>query len=249
MIKPVKSIAMKYTFAIPALIVMFNLFITHNIFAQKTVFGIPHSQLVNGNNFRQFYFLDVGFLTGSEVYRGIPDAEFTQTRPYVTNANLDESKYQGIGWGVLGMRINQRVNIFEYNDLASLSVVLPMQFTYALHGITLFAPITLQTNFFWRSTKTELDNYGFNLGIGYGRIRLILADSDEVVDSFNKNIAGDRFFLLNAGLSFRSPINNEPRRIDYWIGRRPTLISHAGDNTYLSNFYFSIAYSTRFFFQ
>jgi hypothetical protein len=240
-----KTISMKYKQAIVFLLFLIGLFITSNIHAQKTVLGIPHTNHVHKNSLRQFYFLDAGYLLCSEVYRGLPKVEYTQTKPYVTNQNLNDLSDQSVVWGFLGVRINQRLNIIEYNDIASLSVVIPAQFTMTAYGLTLFAPITLQTNLFWQSTKTELDNYGFNLGVGYGKIRLIY--SEELLREHFANAAiNERFFLLNAGLTFNSSINNQPRRIDYWIGKRPRFITHAGDGRFLANYYFSIAYTTTF---
>jgi hypothetical protein len=228
-----------------ALLLLLSPFIISNIHAQKTVLGIPHTNHVHGNNIRQFYFIDVGFLLCSEVYRGIPKVEYTQTDPYVTSENLGSFTTPNFGMSIAGVRINQRLNLIEYNDVASLSLVIPAQFALSVHGVTFFAPITLQTNFFWQSTKTELDNYGFNLGLGYGKIRLIHAD-DQTREQFDKVAPDKGFLLLNASLTFKSSINNQPRRIDYWIGKRPTFITHVGDTRFLANFYFSIAYTTRF---
>jgi len=220
-------------------------FLMPTLKAQKPVFGIPHSNRIHAKNIQQFYFQDLSFLLLSEVYRSLPDVHYIQKRPYVTSEMLGNSGVPSIGWGINGMRINQRLNLIEYNDIASLSLAVPVQISFCLYGLTFFAPVFLQTNFFRHSTKTELDNYGFNLGIGYGRIRGI-AIIEEAREYF-ENVTSDKgIFLLNSGFTFKSGATNKSQRIDYWIGLAPKYITHAGDNRYLANFYFSIAYSSRF---
>jgi hypothetical protein len=213
--------------------------------AQKPILGIPHTNLVHAKSFKQFYFLDVGYLSFSEAYRSMPDVEYIQKRPHITEAYLEGSFIENLGFGFFGVRLNQRLNILEYNDVASLSLSVPMQISYGLPGLTFFAPVFLQTNFFRNSTKTELDQYGFNIGIGYGRIRG-LAIVDDMNDHFESITSDKGFFLVNGGLTFNSGFWDRPRRIDYWIGLGPRFITHAGDKRVFANFYFSIAYTTMF---
>lgn len=146
-----------------------------------------------------------------------------------------------------------RVNIFEYNELFSASVNLPLTGSFSIITTnqpeivastvvgTASVPLLLQANFFRNSTKVELDSYGFNVGVGVQYLRVGLLGTPDANDQLRNNFNPDWWMPVGrVGMSFGSDFsvqtlfNLNPERLTYDGHNRKEKVT-------VNRFYFNLS--------
>jgi len=219
---------------------------------QKTFLGLPHTRVFEWENRSEFYLQGrgVGFLT--DVFRTCPDIEYTGINPWTTNANLNNSNI-GLHTSItlVSLRWIPRVNLIEYDDVASFSLSIPVQLgpgvqyrsnynaEYVIHALI---PALLQLNVFRGSTKTVLDDYGLTVGFGYLNVIQLRQFADANAD-FDPQLLVHGYPILQ--LISRGPGSSRKyglETVEYRVGLNPRRITDNMGNSKLTNFFFSLMF-------
>ncbi len=220
--------------------------------SQHALFGIQHLRSFNWNQRKEFLFSSHKGVYLSQIFRTMPDVTFTQTNPWTTDADLDSWQHRSqLYLTTFAYRWSPRVNLLEYDDMASLSFSTPLQFGSALNltdiweepmNLQLIVPVLLQANFFKGSTKARLDRYGGTIGIGY--LSAMHAPGITLLVSSERDFQVKRHGFWILQLLYRGPSGGHffqrISEIEYWIGINPRSIEDGSGNRSLHNYFFSI---------